>query len=183
MTAGMNLGEVSVEQIEHGNDVMAGNILELLTQANRQEAQLLEAACRSAAKPALADIQGSDSVYLGALRGGGLLGVLNMGADDEPGHMSILSLAVRATCQRQGIARQLMLAALQRGAGAPFSVVTTSLNWPALALYRSLGFQVYRRGSLGPHHIEMVKLRLSASLPTASTLREFNQIKGQSSAL
>lgn len=165
MSFDMSLGSVSIEQLAHRDSITARQILALLTEANGQEAQLLEAACRSAAMPALADIQGSDSLYLGSLRLCRLVGALAMGADDEPGYISILSLAVDGTCQRQGIARQLMLAAIELGAGAPFSVVTTSANLPALALYRSLGFQVYRRGTLGPHHIEMVKLRQQAPLP------------------
>ncbi len=172
-------GTIIVELLEQRNDVIAGQILELLTQAHRQEAQRLEPARRAVAMPGLADILGSDCLYLGAFSTGRLVGALSMGADDEPGQISILSLAVDATCQRQGIARQLMLVALQRGAGTPFSVVTTAANLPALALYRGLGFQVYRRGTLGPHNIEMVKLRQSVPVPTASTMNELKQITAQ----
>jgi hypothetical protein len=47
-----------------------------------------------------------------------------------------------------------------------FSVTTAAKNGPALALYHGLGFSEYRRGTLGPEAIEMVKLRTTRSNPS-----------------
>ena len=48
---------------------------------------------------------------------------------------------------------------VKRSAGSVLSVLTTVANAPALALYSDLGFQPYRRGSMGPSQLELIKLR------------------------
>ncbi|MDL2338849.1 MAG: GNAT family N-acetyltransferase, partial [Pseudomonadota bacterium] len=105
-------------------------------------------------------IQESAHHYIGARRGDQLLGWLSLVPDDEPLQIAVAMLVVHPDHQRQGIGRSLVLHALRQAAGEVFSVTTAAGNVPALALYRELGFIEYRRGTLGPAALEVVKLRM-----------------------
>jgi ribosomal protein S18 acetylase RimI-like enzyme len=134
----------------------------LLALAHAQEAKLIHASQAQPLDVTPQSIQGSPDHFLGAFVGAELVGALSVGVDDEPAQILIKLLVVHPEHQRQGLARALMQAALSRGGGAAFAVVTTAANAPALALYESLGFAVYRAGTLGPAALTMVKLRRPA---------------------
>ena len=151
-----------IEPLAHHEPAVAQQIHAVLLLAHAQEARLLQVSdfVPMARRPE--DIQASGDYFLGALRGDTLLGCLGLGPDDEPGQISIAALVVHPAHQRQGVASALMAEALRRGAGMVLSVATAAKNAPALALYRGLGFVDYRRGTLGPEALEIVKLRRAA---------------------
>lgn len=155
-----------IEPLAHHELAVAQQIHAVLLLAHAQEARLLQVSDFVPMARTPEDIQASGDYFLGALRGDTLLGCLGLGPDDEPGQISIASLVVHPAHQRQGVARALMTEALRRGAGMVLSVATAAKNAPALALYRGLGFVEYRRGTLGPEALEIVKLRRAA--PAAS---------------
>ena len=137
----------------------------MLGLTHAQEVQWL-AACNAAPAPTtLEALRNRRQFCIGAFVGDELVGALCIAPDDEPGQIPIATLAVHPGHQRQGIARQLMRDALQRGAGLAFAVVTGAANQPALALYRGLGFVAYRQGVLDESGIALVKLRRAAELP------------------
>jgi ribosomal protein S18 acetylase RimI-like enzyme len=147
----------SVEPLDSRDIEMARRLHRLLALAHAQEAMLLQHTQRLAAT--VADIQASGDFHLGAWSEGELLGALSIAPDDEPGQLCIRQLVVHPLHQRQGLARALVAEALRRGPGMVFAVAAGADNAPALALYRSLGFATYRRGSLGPQALPLLKLR------------------------
>lgn len=147
----------TIAPLDHRDPAVAQRLHDVLVLAHAQEARLLGATPAPLAGSTPADIQASDLFYLGALRGGELLGALILGGDDDPDQIRITTLVVHPAHQRQGIARRLVQEALRRGAGLVFSVQAGAGNAPALALYHGLGFVEYRRGTLGA--LPLVKLR------------------------
>lgn len=135
---------------------MAVQILRLLEAAHAQEAAGIGVA--AALGQGVAQIQASSGLHLGLVEGGALLGVVVVAADEEAGQLAIQWLAVASGHQRQGIASTLVKRVLTGGA-APVAVTVVQANIGALALYASLGFQPYRRGTLGEQGIAVVKLR------------------------
>ncbi len=152
-----------IAPIDHRSQPIAQCLHAMLVLAHAQEMRLVERdeTGLPASRPARSagEIQGCDEHFLGALCGDELVGSLSVGADEEQGQIQVLSLVVHPGHQRRGVARLLMLEALARGNGSPFSVVAAAANAPALALYQALGFVAYRHGTLGPEQVAMVKLR------------------------
>jgi ribosomal protein S18 acetylase RimI-like enzyme len=138
---------------------MARQIHGVLMPAYAQEAQLLRVRHFAPLGRTVADIQAGADCYLGALEQGALVGALSFAPDDELGQFIVNALVVHPEQQRRGFGRALLVEALRLGHGHAFAVATGADNTPALALYRSLGFVEYRRGSLGPEALAMVKLR------------------------
>lgn len=131
----------------------------MLVPAYEQEARLLGASPFPPALRTVADIQGDTDCWLGAFEGAALAGALAFAPDAEPGQFIVNTLVVHPAQQRRGVARALLHEALRLGGGHAFAVATGEANTPALALYRSLGFEPYRRGSIGPQALPLVKLR------------------------
>lgn len=148
-----------IEPLDHRDLAVAQRIHAVLLLAHAQEASLLQVRDFVPMERGAGDIQASNEYFIGALRGEELLGALSLGPDAEPGQICIASLVVHPKHQRQGVARALMVDALRRGAGFVMAVATGAKNTPALALYRGFGFVEYRRGTLGPEALEIVKLR------------------------
>lgn len=165
----MNTG-FEIAPIDHRSARVAQQIHAVLLPAYAQEARLLQAADFPPLQRTVADIQAEEGFYLGALRGQTLLGALAIGRDDEPGQLLVATLVVHPAQQRQGVARALMTAMLQRGAGMAFAVSTGAANTPALALYHALGFVAYRHGTVGPDALALVKLRRPADATTEPPL-------------
>ena len=86
----------------------------------------------------------------------GLLAVTD--DDDESGLRCISVLVVHPEHQRQGLARRLLQQLLAEHPSQAFSVLCASANAAAQALYRGMGFEPYRRGSLGAHALPVTKL-------------------------
>jgi ribosomal protein S18 acetylase RimI-like enzyme len=155
-----------IRPIDHREPDVARRIHALLDLAHAQEARGLGRAGRAGAAPSAQDIQSSIAFYLGAFDGDRFVGAASLAPDDEPGQIGIALLCVAASHQRQGIGRSLVVEALRRGETMAFSVSAAADNAAALALYRGLGFVAYRRGTLGPDRLAMLKLRRAAA-PTA----------------
>ena len=146
--------------LDHRDTDVALQVLRLINLASAQEARLL--GLRPTTRDARS-VQSSPHLHLGALsQDGALLGLLCVGADDEAAQLAIHTLVVRPSSQRRGVARALLADALARGPGMAFAVVTAEANLPALALYRQLGFEVYRRGVMADAALPVVKLRRAA---------------------
>lgn len=153
-----------ISTLSHADAAVAAQIHAVLRPAYAQEAALLNGGPDfPPLARTVADVQASADTHLGAWVGDELAGVLSVGDDDEPGQRCIGMLVVHPRHQRQGIARALMQAQLQREAMHAHAVSTGARNAPALALYTGLGFTVYRTGALGG--LPMVKLRRPASQP------------------
>ena len=154
---------VFVQTLAHHRGEIAAGILSLMQQAHEQEGRWLQLNPVPPLLQTVAEIQASTRFHLGALQGNDIVGVLVIAPDDEPGQLSIASLVVHPSVQRQGLARRMVLDALQRGAGVIFSVSAATGNTAAMALYRSLGFVPYRQGVLGPASLAITKLRRLAA--------------------
>ena len=148
-----------IRPLDHREPDVARQIHALLRQAHAQEAERLGLPGHAGAARSAEDIRSSIEFHLGAFEGETLVGATSVGPDDESGQITIVSLCVDPGHQRQGIGRSLVAEALRRGESMVFSVSAAAGNDAALALYRSLGFVEYRRGSLGPGQLAMVKLR------------------------
>lgn len=158
-----------IELLDHRNPATARRIHAVLMRAHAQEAALLQVRHFAPLDRSVQDVQRDGDCYLGAVAPGDatetLLGALAFAPDDEPGQFIVNSLVVHPLHQRRGVARALLHEALRLGGGHAFAVATASANVPALALYRSLGFVVYRHGSVGPEALALVKLRRPAHAP------------------
>jgi ribosomal protein S18 acetylase RimI-like enzyme len=152
-------GSGRIEILSHRAPAVAAKIHAVLMLAYAQEAQLLEVQNFPPLEQTAADIQASDEFFLGSFDGHELLGVISVHPDDEPGQINIASLVVHPSHQRRGVAGALLTNALQRAAGATFSVSTAAKNTPALALYAKFGFEPYRWGTIGDEGLALVKLR------------------------
>jgi ribosomal protein S18 acetylase RimI-like enzyme len=148
-----------IEWLDHREPAVAQRIHTVLTLAHAQEARLIKAGQDTTPARSVADIQTCDEHFLGAVAGHRLIGSVSVGSDDEPDQINVASLVVDPEYQRRGVAQALMREALRRGQSAAFSVITSEANAPALALYASLGFVPYRRGTAGPSLVNVVKLR------------------------
>lgn len=149
--------------IDHHEPGVARQIHALLRQAHAQEAQRLGLQAPTGGAQSAKQIQSSNAFYLGAFDGEAFVGAVSLAPDDEPDQVGIAMLCVAPAHQRQGIGRSLIVEALRRGTAMAFSVSAAADNAAALALYRGLGFVVYRRGTLGPEQLAMVKLRRDVS--------------------
>lgn len=150
---------MTIEILSHQQHAVAAQIHTLLMLAHAQEAALLGLKNFVPSEQTTADIQASEEFFLGCCDGPTLLGVISVCPDDEPGTIHIAKLAVHAAHQRAGVARALVTNALQRAAGATFSVCTAAKNAPALALYGQFGFTACRWGTMGDEAWDLVKLR------------------------
>jgi ribosomal protein S18 acetylase RimI-like enzyme len=147
------------EVLAHIDPAVAAEIHQVMAWAYAQEAQLLGVKHFAPLQETVQDIAQRKEWLLGLRLANLLAGVVSVGPDDEPQQLRIGSLVVRPQMQRRGIARLLMQTVLARGTGMVFSVSTAELNLPALALYESLGFVAYKRGTVGPEDLALVKLR------------------------
>jgi ribosomal protein S18 acetylase RimI-like enzyme len=150
---------ISIHPLQHRDQRMAEQIHAVMMLAYAQEAALLQVKHFVPLERAVSEVQASSDFFFGAFIDDELLGTIGIGPDDEPDQLCINSLVVHPKAQRQGIGRLLVAAAMRRGAGAVFAVVTAGLNVPALALYGEFGFVEYRRGEIGPERVALVKLR------------------------
>ena len=126
--------------------------------AYAQEASLLgiPAALFPPLQCSAVDLQACGWTFLGAMTQGALAGALALETRDGATHIN--SLVVAPECQRRGLGRQLMAAALQRCQGQKLRVSTGAANTPAVALYQSMGFVPYLRETVGPPPVELVRL-------------------------
>jgi ribosomal protein S18 acetylase RimI-like enzyme len=166
----------SIASLEHTVPSVAESLHAILVLAHAQETRLVQSSRPAPRERSALDIQASAEHFLGATLGLELVGSLSVGLDDEPGQINVASLVVHPAHQRRGVALLLMQEALRRGHGSVFSVVTTASNVPALALYASLGFVEYRRGTAGVALVPMVKLRRAGS--SAAVARAFSGAPG-----
>ncbi len=134
-------------------------MLALVQLAHVQESGWLGVEPRPAAADALLALQGQRAFHLGAFSGDTLCGLLTLGPDDEAGQLIITTLVVHPQVQRQGLARQLLQAAFERGPGMTFSVCAATHNQPARQLYQRLGFVAYRQGVVDSSGVPMTKFR------------------------
>src|SRR5215472_3646518 len=149
----------NVQPLNHRERAVAQGIHAVQMAAYAQEAELLGAKHFPPLERTVEDIQTSDETFFGVLEEGEIIGALSVWPDEEPGAMNIASLVVAPHRQHQGIGRLLLAAALEQWRHAVLTVSTAAKNTPALSLYEKFGFKEYRRKSLGPEAVELVKLR------------------------
>lgn len=154
---------VRVEPLRHQDPAVAAQIHAVLLPAYAQEGRLLGVQHFPPMQRTAADIASGREFFLGAWSGRQLVGALSIGADDEPDQICIQTLVVHPNHQRQGVASALMREVLSRAEGLVLAVATGAANAPALALYGSFGFSIYRHGVVGADDLALVKLRRPAS--------------------
>jgi ribosomal protein S18 acetylase RimI-like enzyme len=125
--------------------------------AYAQEAALLQAKHFPPLLRTLNELIASDEAFLGAFAGDALVGALSTERDAR-GETTIASLVVHPAHQRRGIARALLLAALQSSHATPTHVATGARNAPVLALYASASFVETKRWVVGEEALELVAL-------------------------
>lgn len=164
------LPRLLLSPLVHQRAELAAGILDVMQAAHAQEAQWLQMSRFPPLRQTVQDIQASSHFHLGALQDGRIVGVLVIAPDEDPGQLSITTLVVRASVQRQGVGRSLVQEALRRGPGVAFAVSAATANTAALALYKGLGFLPYRQGVLGTAQLPITKLRRAAAVaaPTVS---------------
>ena len=146
--------------IDHRQRNIAERMHAVLRPAYAQEAALLGLADFPPMRRTVAELQAHEGLVWGAWVGDELAGVLCMAPDeDEAPQLVVTMLIVHPDHQRRGLARGLMQRALQASGPQTLAVATAEANVPAVTLYRSLGFQIYRRGLAEPGPVAMVKLR------------------------
>ncbi len=166
------LPRLLVSPLAHQRAELAAGILDVMQAAHAQEAQWLQMTHFPPLRQTVQDIQASTHFHLGALQDGRIVGVLVIAPDEDPGQLSITTLVVHASAQRQGVGRSLVQEALRRGPGVVFAVSAATANTAALALYRGLGFEPYRQGLLGTAQLPITKLRFGAAAAAAAANAE-----------
>ena len=152
---------VITQLVSHSDSVVASRIHAVQMRAYVQEAQLLGALHFPPLERTAKDIQNSEETFLGAFRGGELVGTLSYRPDEEGLGTNIASLVVDLPFQRLGIGSQLLDAFFKLQTG-DVTIQTGTRNLPALAMYARYGFAEYRRWFVGREPLELVKLRRSA---------------------
>ncbi len=147
---------VPIENREHG---VAERIHAVQRLAYEQEAALLQVRYFPPLELTPGDIRSSNERFFGAFIGAELLGSGSISHNTGTNQRHIASLVVTPKCQRQGIGRLLLAAALSECKGAVITVSTGAKNSPALALYEEFGFVEYMRQTIGSEALELVKLR------------------------
>ena len=159
----MNPPVFDIQRLQTSDVSIAQAVQTIFASAYVQEAAEIRAALtESPHGRSLDEIMSGVELYFGAHDHGELVGVLTVGPDAEAGQIAITALVVSPQHQRQGVGRALVRQALDSGAGMVFSVIASTNNRPARALYQSLGFVEYRQGSMGEAQLPMVKLRRRA---------------------
>ena len=159
----------SLSSIDHRIHVVAQQIHAIRMAAYAQEAELLAVTRFPPLERRVDDILTSAEEFIGAFEAKTLAGVLSVCPDEEGRGISISSLVVHPTHQRQGIGQALLRSVIDRYPTSELTVQTAAANTPALALYFRFGFSEYRRWALGTEPIELVKLgRPFAAAPSAA---------------
>ena len=156
-----NMEVISITPLNHRDLTIARQIHAIRQFAYAQEARLLQVSQFPPLDITAEDIQQSRESFLGAISAGLLVGSVSTEPSPELDQVLISSLVVHPDHQRRGIARALMIEVLRDEAPQVFTVSTGVKNQPALALYRSLGFEEYRFSTVGPEKLQIVTLRLA----------------------
>ena len=151
---------LSIQRLENQVPSVAEQIYALLAPAHAQESIAIGAAATSQHSPQ--GIAASTEVHIGAFEDDELVGFIVVGPDDEQAQLAITLLVVHVAHQRRGIASRLVSHVVVAGSETTFAVVVTKENLAALALYKTLGFHVYRHGAVGQDEVPVLKLRASA---------------------
>lgn len=162
----MELSRSSRFRLNHRDPAVAQQIHAIRQLAYAQEALLLQVEHFPPLDVTAEEIRQSQDSYLGAISDGILVGVVST-ETPEPGHRLISSLIVHPDHQRKGIARALLIEVLRDESPRVFTVSTGARNQPALALYRSLGFEEHRFSTVGPEKLQIVTLRLARPHPAS----------------
>jgi GNAT superfamily N-acetyltransferase len=154
-----------IAALDHRDSDVAHRIMAVWRPAYTQEALLLNAKHFPPLGRDTVDIQTSSDHHIGTWRGDELIGVITVAPDgDNLADVCITGLVVHPDHQRLGAASALINAVLHQQPHAAFVVATGGGNLPALALYARFGFEVIRRGQIGPEALPLLKLRRAVPL-------------------
>jgi ribosomal protein S18 acetylase RimI-like enzyme len=151
-----------VELLDSREDSCAREVLRVSLAAYAVEAGLLGVEGFPPLRETVKDVQRSEGRFYGIRLEDRLAGVCELVAEGSAECIS--RLVVDPSFFRRGVARALMdfvVASCRR----PLRVQTGTKNHPALRLYQSYGFEVYR-AQLHPEGVEVVELVLQSSLKT-----------------
>jgi ribosomal protein S18 acetylase RimI-like enzyme len=134
---------------------VAREILEVQRAAYLQESLLIDYPNLPPLKETLADIKGSDEIFLVHFTEDTVTGVLSYSVKEKS--LKIQRLIVHPTFARQGIGQALLKEILQLPGIKHFIVSTAAKNTPALHLYEKNGFAIIDRHTL-PDGLDLVTL-------------------------
>jgi ribosomal protein S18 acetylase RimI-like enzyme len=126
--------------------------------AYSQEAKLIGAKKFPPLDRVVHDILQSPECFICAFKIDELVGVLSFTVQTDLKEVNISSLVVLPLHQRKGIARSLLLDAINRSGGSRVTVQTAEKNTPALNLYNQFRFNEFERFRTPNEAISIVKL-------------------------
>jgi ribosomal protein S18 acetylase RimI-like enzyme len=152
----------SIAAIKHQTHEMAARIHAVQIAAYQQEAALLGVSDFPPLARTVDDIMGSRELFFGAFDGEELLGVIGVEHQSDSEAL-ISSLTVAPPFQRRGVGGALIAAVAERVTCTIIAVSTGAKNYPALTLFKELGFVARRHKCVAPEQLEIVDLSAERS--------------------
>lgn len=141
--------------LDHTDIQVARKIRDVFQRSYKVEAELLGAIDFPPLKRPIEAFTESDNLFYGFVKEGEVQGVVELLVHTD--YLDIQSLVVSPKFFRQGIGRRLMEYALKEHPSSKYVVETGKDNFPALQLYRSLGFEQVDEWDTD-HNVVKVKL-------------------------
>ena len=132
-----------MRKLEHGERLVASEIVRVQRAAYSVEAALIGSTDIPALRESIEDVMASRETFLGAFVDGRLVGVISWERAET--WVDVCRLAVDPDYMRRGLGRRLLLDVM----GPETRVQTGAANEPAIRLYESVGFQVAARFTIG----------------------------------
>lgn len=127
-----------IKRLDNTNLEIASSIHTVLQASYKVEAKLLKATDFPPLKRSVSDIKKSKSLFFGYFKATELVGVIQINSNNES--TAICSLVILPKFFRQGIARALLTHVFKNYISSVYSVETGTDNYPAIYLYKNLGF-------------------------------------------
>jgi ribosomal protein S18 acetylase RimI-like enzyme len=158
---------VAIQPLDIKLATVAEQVRAIHLSAYSQEAVLAGVKSLPPLERSASQIQSLPESFFGAFIGGVFAGCLSEAKGDDS-QVEICSLAVLPGFQRLGIGRALLQHSVSRASGKPMLASTAAANRPAISLYESTGFLVFRRSTVPAMHLELVHLQRLGSNPSVN---------------
>lgn len=132
-----------IVELNHQEPAVAENIYTVFQRSYAIEAKWLKAVDFPPLKRSASAISKSETIFYGSFQNTELTGVVEIKSGPE--HLHIQSLVVDPKYFRQGIAKTIMTSIFKNHPAHKYTVETGLDNFPAVQLYKSLGFMETRQ--------------------------------------